>query len=133
MTYIKRDSRAANYSDLTLSPISTSDLLHYGEITQETVSFSALRALEGRRAFRSSSDPNPTLGLGGIQRLRNTLSKISPSALAEKELLRKKNQYKIPLTERNVDTLVTAQECNEAYKPRHSPEIQVTEWLERVS
>ncbi|KAJ5301453.1 hypothetical protein PENANT_c009G04919 [Penicillium antarcticum] len=70
---------------------------------------------------------------GGIQRLRNTLSKISPSALAEKELLRKKNQYKSPLTERNVDTLVTEQECNEAYKPSHSPEIQVTEWLERVS
>jgi hypothetical protein len=71
---------------------------------------------------------------GGIQRLRNTLSKISPAALAEKELLRKKNQYKIPLTQRNVDTLVTEQECNEACKPSlNSPEIQVTEWLQRVS
>ncbi|KAJ6143520.1 hypothetical protein N7471_002973 [Penicillium samsonianum] len=70
----------------------------------------------------------------GIKRLRNTLSKLSPSALAEKELLKTKNQYKTPLTERNVDTLVTAQECNEAYKPNlHSPEIQVTEWLQRVS
>jgi hypothetical protein len=29
---------------------------------------------------------------------------------------------------------VTEQECNEACKPSlHSPEIQVTEWLERVS
>ncbi|KAJ5852527.1 uncharacterized protein N7529_011912 [Penicillium soppii] len=71
---------------------------------------------------------------GGIQRLRNTLHKLSPSAFAEKELLRKKNQYKIPLTQRNVDTFVTEQECNEAYKPNlHSPEIQVTEWLQRVS
>ncbi|CAI7573617.1 unnamed protein product [Penicillium glandicola] len=65
----------------------------------------------------------------GIKRLRNTLSKLSPSAFAEKELLRKKNQYKIPLTERNIGNLVTEQECNEAYKPNlHSPEIQVTEW-----
>ncbi|OQE94662.1 hypothetical protein PENNAL_c0003G04777 [Penicillium nalgiovense] len=70
----------------------------------------------------------------GIKRLRDTLSKLSPSAFAEKDLLRKKNQYKTPLTERNVDTLVTEQECNAAYKPSlHSPEIQVTEWLQRVS
>lgn len=70
----------------------------------------------------------------GIKRLRNTLSKLSPSALAEKELLRKKNQRKSPLTQRNVHTLVTEQECNEAYKPNlHSPQIQVTEWLQRVS
>ncbi|KAJ5382590.1 hypothetical protein N7517_000501 [Penicillium concentricum] len=71
---------------------------------------------------------------GGIKRLRNTLSKLSPSAFAEKELLRKKNQYKIPLTRRNVDTFVTEQECNEAYRPNlNSPEIQVTEWLRQVS
>ncbi|KZN93271.1 Flavin-containing monooxygenase FMO GS-OX3 [Penicillium chrysogenum] len=70
----------------------------------------------------------------GIKRLRDTLSKLSPSAIAEKDLIRKKNQYKTPLTERNVDTLVTEQECNAAYKPNlHSPEIQVTEWLQRVS
>ncbi|KAJ5941018.1 hypothetical protein N7516_001186 [Penicillium verrucosum] len=70
----------------------------------------------------------------GIKRLRNTLSKLSPSAFTEKELLRKKNQYKSPLTQRNVDTLVTEQECNEAYKPNlHSPQIQVTEWLQGVS
>ena len=69
-----------------------------------------------------------------IQRLRDTLHKLSPAAFAEKELLRKKNQHKSPLTQRNVDNLVTAQECNEAYKPNlHSPEIQVTEWLQRVS
>jgi hypothetical protein len=55
---------------------------------------------------------------GGIQRLRNTLHKLSPSAFAEKELLRKKNQHKIPLTQRNIDHLVTEQECNEAYRPR---------------
>ncbi|CAI7632770.1 unnamed protein product [Penicillium bialowiezense] len=70
----------------------------------------------------------------GIQRLRNTLHKLSPAAFAEKELLRKKNQYKSPLTQRNVDNFVTEQECNEAYKPNlHSPEIQVNEWLQRVS
>ncbi|KAJ5158401.1 uncharacterized protein N7500_008052 [Penicillium coprophilum] len=70
---------------------------------------------------------------GGIQRLRNTLSKLSPSTFAEKELLRNKSQYK-PLTQRNVDTLVTEQECNEAYRPNlNSPEIQVTEWLRQVS
>ncbi|KAJ5511956.1 hypothetical protein LT330_003076 [Penicillium expansum] len=70
----------------------------------------------------------------GIKRIRNTLSKLSPSAFAEKELLRKKNQRKSPLTKRNVDTFVTEQECNEAYKPNlHSPQIQVTEWLQRVS
>ncbi|KAJ5682390.1 hypothetical protein N7462_005555 [Penicillium macrosclerotiorum] len=71
---------------------------------------------------------------GGIRRLRNTLSKLSPSAFAEKELLRKKNQYKIPLTHRNVDTFVTEQEFNEACRPnQHTPEIQVAEWLEHVA
>ncbi|KAJ5166934.1 uncharacterized protein N7482_005715 [Penicillium canariense] len=71
---------------------------------------------------------------GGIRRLRNTLSKLSPSAFAEKELLRKKNQYKIPLTRRNVDNFVTKQECNEACQlNQRTPEIQVAEWLEHVS
>ncbi|KAJ5578208.1 uncharacterized protein N7459_007172 [Penicillium hispanicum] len=77
----------------------------------------------------SRSFPN-----GGIRRLRNTLAKLSPSAFAEKELLRKKNQYKIPLTHRNVDTFVTEQECNDACRPnQRTPDIQVAEWLERVS
>ncbi|GKZ28655.1 hypothetical protein AbraIFM66950_011091 [Aspergillus brasiliensis] len=44
-----------------------------------------------------------------MRRLRSTLQKLSPSARAEKELLRQKNRYKIPLTERNVDALVTEQ------------------------
>ncbi|KAJ5752927.1 hypothetical protein N7520_009844 [Penicillium odoratum] len=71
---------------------------------------------------------------GGIRRLRNTLSKLSPSAMAEKEILRKKNQYKIPLTHRNVDTFVTEQQCNDITRPnQRSPEIQVVEWLEHVS
>ncbi|KAJ5729001.1 uncharacterized protein N7483_003509 [Penicillium malachiteum] len=71
---------------------------------------------------------------GGIRRLRNTLSKLSPSAMAEKEILRKKNQYKIPLTHRNVDTFVTHQVCNEACRPnQRTPELQVVEWLEHVS
>jgi hypothetical protein len=72
---------------------------------------------------------------GGIKRLRDTLSKLSPSALAEKEELRKKNQYKIPLTHRNVDNFVTDQQIKEACRPNHteSPELQVVKWLERVS
>lgn len=70
----------------------------------------------------------------GIRRLRNTLSKLSRSSLAEKDLLRKKNQYKIPLTHRNVDTFVEEQLVNEACRPnQRTPEIQVAEWLERVS
>lgn len=77
----------------------------------------------------SRSFPN-----GGIRRLRNTLSKLSPSAFAEKELLRKKNQYKLPLTHRNVDNFVTEQECNEACRPnQRTPDIQVVEWLRHVA
>ncbi|CAI7643840.1 unnamed protein product [Penicillium pancosmium] len=70
----------------------------------------------------------------GIRRIRDTLSKISPGALAEKEELRRKNQYKIPLTHRNVDNFVTEQEVNEACTPnQRTPDIQVAEWLEHVS
>ncbi|KAL2845689.1 hypothetical protein BJY01DRAFT_177593 [Aspergillus pseudoustus] len=70
---------------------------------------------------------------GGIQRIRNTLSKLSPSARAERELLRQKNRYKIPLTERNIDTFVTHQEFSDArYPNQHSTEIQVTAWLDRL-
>ncbi|KAJ5091611.1 hypothetical protein NUU61_006481 [Penicillium alfredii] len=71
---------------------------------------------------------------GGIRRLRDTLSKLSPAAFAEKELLRKKNQYKIPLTERNVDTFVTEQEFHEACHPKErTSEDQVAEWLKQLS
>ncbi|KAJ6145702.1 hypothetical protein N7470_009597 [Penicillium chermesinum] len=70
---------------------------------------------------------------GSIRRIRNSLSKLSPSALAEKDLLRKKNQYKQPLTRRNVNSLVTAQEWQEACQPnQRTSELQVTEWLEHV-
>ncbi|KAB8070428.1 hypothetical protein BDV29DRAFT_180874 [Aspergillus leporis] len=71
---------------------------------------------------------------GSIQRIRNTLFKLSPSARAERELLRQKNRYKIPLTERNVDTFVTEQQWTEACDPKkHSNEIHVSAWLERLS
>ncbi|KAI9923480.1 hypothetical protein ASPWEDRAFT_740153 [Aspergillus wentii DTO 134E9] len=71
---------------------------------------------------------------GGIRRLRDTLSKLSPSSLAEKELLKEQNRYKIPLTERNVDTFVTEQECTDAcYPDQHSRELTVSAWLERLS
>ncbi|KAL2820772.1 hypothetical protein BJX63DRAFT_283750 [Aspergillus granulosus] len=70
---------------------------------------------------------------GGIRRIRNTLSKLSPSARAERELLRQKNRYKVPLTERNIDTFVTHQEFSDACHPnQHSTEIQVTAWLDRL-
>lgn len=72
---------------------------------------------------------------GGIRLLRNTLSKLSPSAFAEKEELRKRNQYKIPLTHRNVVNFVTEQEVEDACRPNNarSPELQVAEWLAHVS
>lgn len=71
---------------------------------------------------------------GGIRRLRNTLSKLSPAAFAEKELLRQKNQYKIPLTQRNVDTFTTEQAFKEACQSEpQTPEKEVTKWLARLS
>ncbi|KAH8426064.1 uncharacterized protein LDX57_003804 [Aspergillus melleus] len=71
---------------------------------------------------------------GGIRRIRNTLSKLSPSARAERQLLKQKSRYKIPLTERNVDTLVTEQEFTDACHPNeHSRELSVSAWLEQVS
>ncbi|KAL4945891.1 hypothetical protein BDV06DRAFT_218961 [Aspergillus oleicola] len=70
---------------------------------------------------------------GGIRRIRNTFAKLTPAARAERELLRQKNLYKIPLTERNVDTFVTHQEFADACAPnRHSNEVTVVAWLERV-
>ena len=70
---------------------------------------------------------------GGIRRLRNTLSKLSPSSFAEKEMLRQKNRFRVPLTQRNVDNFVTEQEVNEACQlEQRTPEIQVAEWLERL-
>ncbi|KAE8134513.1 hypothetical protein BDV38DRAFT_285799 [Aspergillus pseudotamarii] len=71
---------------------------------------------------------------GGIRRIRNTLHKLSPSARAERELLRQKNRYKIPLTERNIDTFVTEQQFTEAcYPEKHSNELHVSAWLERLA
>lgn len=70
---------------------------------------------------------------GGIRRIRNTFAKLTPSARAERHLLRQKNLYKSPLTERNVDTFVTHQEFTEAcYPNRHSNEVQVAAWLDRL-
>lgn len=70
----------------------------------------------------------------GIDRLRNTLSKLSPAARAERELLKQKSRYKNPLTERNVNTLVSQQEVMDAcYPTDHSTELQVTIWLERMN
>ncbi|KAJ5832135.1 hypothetical protein N7474_000446 [Penicillium riverlandense] len=70
---------------------------------------------------------------GGIRRLRNTLSKLSPSSFAEKEVLRQKNRFRVPLTHRNIDTFVTEQEYKEAcQREQRTPDIEVAEWLERL-
>ncbi|OOG00938.1 hypothetical protein ASPCADRAFT_202779 [Aspergillus carbonarius ITEM 5010] len=70
----------------------------------------------------------------GIRRIRNTLQKLSSSARAEKELLKQKNRLKVPLTERNVDALVTEQRFTDAcYPDNHSRELQISAWLERLS
>ncbi|KAL4976305.1 hypothetical protein BDW66DRAFT_52412 [Aspergillus desertorum] len=70
---------------------------------------------------------------GGIRRIRNTFAKLTPAARAERELLRQKNLCKVPLTERNMDTFVTRQEFAEAcYPNRHSNEVHVVAWLERL-
>ncbi|KAL4886441.1 hypothetical protein BJY04DRAFT_213208 [Aspergillus karnatakaensis] len=70
---------------------------------------------------------------GGIRRIRNTFAKLSPAARAERELLRQKNLYKVPLTQRNMDNFVTHQEFNDAcYPERYSTEVNVVAWLERV-
>lgn len=69
----------------------------------------------------------------GINRIRNTLNKLSPAARAERELLKQKSRYKNPLTERNVNALVSEQEIMDAcYPTEHSMELQVTTWLERL-
>ncbi|EAW07667.1 uncharacterized protein ACLA_023820 [Aspergillus clavatus NRRL 1] len=70
---------------------------------------------------------------GRIGRIRNTLSKLSPSARAEKELLKEKSKCKVPLTERNIDTLVTRQLFSEACHPQQHTELQISAWLERLA
>ncbi|KAL3470621.1 hypothetical protein BJX99DRAFT_44896 [Aspergillus californicus] len=70
---------------------------------------------------------------GGIRRIRNTFAKLSPSARAERQLLREKNVCKIPLTRRNMDTFVTHQEVDDACFPdNHTNELQVVAWLDRL-
>lgn len=70
---------------------------------------------------------------GGIRRIRNTFAKLTPAARAERELLRQKNLYKIPLTERNVDKFVTHQKFREACDPSlQNKEVQVVAWLDQL-
>lgn len=76
----------------------------------------------------------PSFPGSGIRRIRNTLSKLSPAARAERELLRQKNRHKSPLTERNITNFVSEQEIREIYYPTdNSTEFQVTAWLEQLS
>ena len=75
----------------------------------------------------------PSSRENGIDRIRNTLNKLSPAARAERELLKQKSRHKNPLTERNVNALVSEQEVMDAcYPTEHSMELQVTTWLERI-
>ncbi|KAL1862343.1 hypothetical protein Plec18167_000868 [Paecilomyces lecythidis] len=76
----------------------------------------------------------PSTAAGGIRRLRDTLSsKISRSAIAEREYLKKEARYKTPLTQRNMDAFITQQEVKEAYRLDSSPEEHVSEWLRQLS
>lgn len=78
---------------------------------------------------RSSSFPAHS-----IRRLRNTLFKLSPTASAEREALKKANHCKIPLTERNIDTFVLEQKLRDtSFSNQHSTELQVSAWLDKLS
>ncbi|PWY77341.1 hypothetical protein BO70DRAFT_294514 [Aspergillus heteromorphus CBS 117.55] len=71
---------------------------------------------------------------GRIWRIRNTLQRFTPSARAEKELLKIKNRFKVPLTERNMDAFVSEQLYSDAcYPNKHSRELQISAWLDRLS
>lgn len=77
--------------------------------------------------------PSPSFPRTGIRHIRNTLSKLSPSARAERQILKQKNRHKHPLTERNVKALVSEQELNDVFSPtENTTEIQISAWLERV-
>ena len=97
---------------------------------------SQTRVSDGPWKSETPFDPPhvPSFPGSGIRRIRNTLSKLSPAARAERELLRQKNRNKSPLTERNVTSFVSEQEIREIYYPSdNSTELQVTAWLEQLS
>ncbi|ODM16872.1 hypothetical protein SI65_07837 [Aspergillus cristatus] len=77
--------------------------------------------------------PSSSFPTTGIRRIRNTLSKLSPSARAERQILKQKDRHRHPLTERNVKALVSEQELGDVFRPtENTTEIQVSAWLERV-
>ncbi|KAI9368996.1 hypothetical protein BJX61DRAFT_184570 [Aspergillus egyptiacus] len=70
---------------------------------------------------------------GGIRRIRNTFSKLTPAARAERQLLREKSLGKLPLTQRNMDKFVTNQRLTDiCYPDQHSTELQIAAWLDRL-
>lgn len=77
----------------------------------------------------------PSTTFSGIQRLRDTLAhKISRSAWEEREFLKKEKRCKIPLTERNIDTLTTKLEQEDArHLVQRTREVQISEWLRQLS
>jgi hypothetical protein len=76
----------------------------------------------------------PSTTVGGIRRLRDSLSsKISHTAIAEREFLKKEARYKTPLTQRNIDYFTTQQQLKDACPLERTTEGQVSEWLRQLS
>lgn len=85
-------------------------------------------------ADKPFAPPRTSFPGGGMRRLRDTLSKLSPAASAEREALKKINHRKSPLTERNIDNFVLDQELRDAGNPnQHNTELQVSAWLDKLS
>ncbi|KAH8697438.1 hypothetical protein BGW36DRAFT_259012, partial [Talaromyces proteolyticus] len=65
-------------------------------------------------------------------KLRNRLSfKSARAALAEREILKRENRCKRPLTQRNVDTFLIEQDLNDA-RIRRAENLHVSQWLQQL-
>ncbi|CRG84931.1 hypothetical protein PISL3812_02100 [Talaromyces islandicus] len=77
--------------------------------------------------------PRPLpMPLAGITKLRDRLSfKHARAALAEREILKRENRCKRPLTERNVDTFLIEQDLHDA-RIRRADDLHVSQWLQQL-
>jgi hypothetical protein len=87
-------------------------------------------------AFAQPSEllvPRPLpMPLAGITKLRDRLSfKHARAALAEREILKRENRCKRPLTARNVDTFLIEQDLNDA-RIRRADNLHVSQWLQQL-
>lgn len=74
----------------------------------------------------------PRMPLAGITKLRDRLSfKHARAALAEREILKRENRCKRPLTHRNVDTFLIEQDLNDA-RIRRADNLHVSQWLQQL-